>query len=35
MKSWHWGIIIAVIIGYFVGVMFPAVGQQLKAKVGV
>lgn len=35
MKSWHWGIIIAVLIGYVVGVMYPAIGQSLKAKAGL
>lgn len=35
MKGWHIGIIVAVLIGYFVGVMFPSVGNTVKAKLGV
>jgi hypothetical protein len=35
MKSWHIGLIVAVIIGYLVGVKFPATGQSLLSKVGM
>lgn len=35
MKSWHVGIVVAVLIGYVLGVMFPAVGNSLKSKVGL
>ena len=34
MKSWHWGIIVALLIGYLVGVKFPATGASLLSKVG-
>lgn len=34
MKSWHIGIVVALIIGYAIGVLFPAVGQGVKAKIG-
>lgn len=34
MKGWHWGIIIAVLVGYALGVYFPSVGASLKSKVG-
>lgn len=34
MKSWHLGIVLALLIGYAVGILFPSVGQSLKAKIG-
>lgn len=33
MKTWHWGIIIAVLIGYALGVYFPSFGAGIKSKV--
>jgi hypothetical protein len=33
MKAWHWGVIIAVLAGYVLGVMFPSVGNTLKSKI--
>lgn len=33
MKSWHIGIVLAVVIGYVLGVMFPSVGQTIKSKL--
>ena len=35
MKGWHIGLIVAVIIGYLVGIKFPATGQSLLSKVGM
>ena len=35
MKSWHLGIIVAVLIGYALGIFFPGVGQTAKAKLGL
>jgi hypothetical protein len=35
VKSWHWGIIIAVIVGYALGLYFPTFGNSLKSKVGL
>jgi hypothetical protein len=35
MKNWHWGIIIALLIGYFVGVKWPATGTSVLGKVGL
>ena len=34
MKSWHWGIIVALLIGYLVGVKFPSTGASLLGKIG-
>lgn len=34
MKSWHWGVIIAVVIGYALGVLFPSFGATIKSKIG-
>lgn len=35
MKSWHWGVIVLVIIAYFVGVKWPSIGQTVLGKVGL
>ncbi len=35
MKSWHIGIIVAVLVGYALGIFFPSVGLTLKAKTGL
>lgn len=35
MKGWHLGILVAVLIGYALGILFPGVGQSVRAKVGV
>lgn len=35
MKAWHVGLIIALIVAYFVGVKFPSVGTSLLGKVGM
>jgi hypothetical protein len=34
MKSWHLGIVVAIIVGYAIGVIWPAWGVALKAKLG-
>ena len=35
MKAWHVGLIIALIVAYFVGVKFPSVVTSLLGKVGM
>lgn len=35
MKSWHFGLILAILAGYILGIFFPSVGTSLKAKLGV
>lgn len=35
MKTWHWGIIVALLVAYLVGVKFPATGQTVFAKIGM
>lgn len=35
MKSWHFGIIIAVLVGYALGLYFPAIGNKVRGTVGV
>lgn len=34
MKGWHWGVIIAVAVGYALGVLFPGIGTSIKSKIG-
>jgi hypothetical protein len=34
MKNWHLGIIVALIVGYAAGILFPSVGNTLRAKIG-
>jgi hypothetical protein len=35
MKGWHWGLVIAVLVGYALGIIFPSIGQSVKSKVGM
>lgn len=35
MQNWHWGLIIALIAAYLVGVKFPSIGQSALSKVGL
>lgn len=35
MKSWHWGLIVAVVIAYLVGVKYPSTGQTVLSKIGM
>lgn len=35
MKTWHWGIIVALVIAYIVGVKFPSPGQMALSKIGM
>jgi hypothetical protein len=36
MNGYHWtGILVLLVIGYFLGVFFPAPGMALRGKVGV
>lgn len=35
MKGWHWGLIVGLIVAYFIGVKFPGPGTSLLTKVGV
>lgn len=35
MKSWHWGLIIAVLVAYLVGVKWPGPGTSLLSKIGM
>ena len=35
MQSWHWGLIVAIIVAYFIGVKFPSTGNTLLSKVGM
>jgi hypothetical protein len=34
MKSWHLGIVIALVVGYAIGVMWPSIGNTVKSKIG-
>jgi hypothetical protein len=34
MQNWHWGIIIAFLVGYLVGCKWPATGNSALSKVG-
>lgn len=35
MKGWHIGIVLALAIGYILGILYPSIGQSLRAKAGV
>lgn len=35
MQNWHWGLIVAIVIAYLVGVKFPATGQKVFSAVGM
>ena len=35
MKNWHWGLILAFVVAYLIGVKFPSIGQKLFAKIGM
>ena len=35
MKSWHVGIVVALVVGYALGILFPSIGTSLRAKAGV
>ena len=35
VKGWHIGLIVALVIAYFVGVKFPSIGQAALGKVGL
>lgn len=35
MKSWHIGLVVAILVAYLVGVKFPALGQAALSKVGM
>lgn len=34
MKSWHIGVIIALVVVYLIGVKYPQAGQMVLSKVG-
>lgn len=35
MKTWHWGVLVLLVLAYFVGVKWPSVGTSLLGKVGM
>lgn len=35
MQTWHWGLIIGLIVAYLVGVKFPSPGQKALSYVGM
>lgn len=35
MKGWHIGVIVTLLIGYFLGVQYPSVGKTALGKVGL
>lgn len=35
MQTWHWGLIVALIAAYLIGVKFPSPGQTVLGKVGL
>lgn len=35
MQNWHWGLIVAIVIAYLIGVKFPATGQKAFSLVGM
>ena len=35
MQNWHWGLIVALLIAYVIGVKFPAPGQKALSYVGM
>lgn len=35
MQTWHWGLIVAIVIAYLVGVKFPSPGQKVFSAVGM
>lgn len=35
MKTWHWGVIILVLVAYLVGSKYGSFGQSLLGKVGL
>ena len=35
MKAWHWGLIIAIVVAYLVGVKYPSIGTTVLGKVGL
>lgn len=35
MKSWHIGIVVALVVGYALGILFPSIGTSLRSKAGV
>lgn len=35
MKTWHLGLVLALVVAYLVGVKFPSVGAGLLSKVGL
>lgn len=34
-KAWHLGIVVAVIVGYVLGVVWPGPGAMVRGKIGV
>lgn len=35
MKAWHFGLILAVVVAYLIGVKFPAPGNSVFSAVGM
>lgn len=35
MKAWHIGLIVAILVAYFVGVKYPGVGTSVLGKIGL
>lgn len=35
MKAWHWGLLLAIVVAYLVGVKYPSVGTTVLGKVGL